>query len=178
MTKESPANPPTTGVTKKNPEKFQVILYQPEIPPNTGNILRLTAATGSSLHLVGPLGFRLDAAGVRRAGMDYRALAEVTRHADWPAYLSHESHHPGGSLYGVSTHGERLFTDCDFQPGDRFLFGSEGAGLPEALRETCQKENRLIRLPMLPGTRSLNIANSVAVILYEALRQNGFPSLQ
>ncbi|MBF0426854.1 MAG: tRNA (cytidine(34)-2'-O)-methyltransferase [Magnetococcales bacterium] len=153
---------------------FHVVLFRPEIPPNTGNIMRLCAATGVVLHLVGPLGFRLDAAAVRRAGMDYRHLATVRRHDDWDAYWA--SHPPEVPFYLFSTHGQKPYTTCVFKPGDRFLFGSEGSGLPDVLR--VQFRERLLRLPMSGAARSLNLANAVAVVVYEALRQNGFPGLE
>ncbi|MBF0176641.1 MAG: tRNA (cytidine(34)-2'-O)-methyltransferase [Magnetococcales bacterium] len=152
---------------------FHVILMCPEIPQNTGNIMRLCAATGTVLHLVGPLGFRLDAAGVRRAGMDYRHLSQVVRHDDWPSYWAT---HPGGApLYALSTHGDQPYTTCAFRPGDRLLFGSEGSGLPVDIR--TQLQPHLVRIPMLGTARSLNLANAVSVVLYEALRQNTFPNL-
>ena len=152
---------------------LHVILYQPEIPPNTGNIVRLCAASGCVLHLIGPLGFRLDGAAVRRAGMDYREWAEVKRWQDWPSYLA--EHPPQSRLFAVSTHAQTSYADWHYLPGDRFLFGSEGAGLPESIR--LAYTDTLIRIPMVPRARSLNLANSVAIILYEALRQQAFPTL-
>jgi tRNA (cytidine/uridine-2'-O-)-methyltransferase len=152
---------------------LHVILYQPEIPPNTGNIVRLCAASGCVLHLIGPLGFRLDGAAVRRAGMDYREWAEVKRWQDWPSYLA--EHPPESRLFAVSTHAKNTYGDWQYQPGDRFLFGSESAGLPESIRMSYA--NTLIRIPMVARARSLNLANSVAIVLYEALRQRAFPSL-
>nr|WP_227657446.1 tRNA (cytidine(34)-2'-O)-methyltransferase [Candidatus Magnetaquicoccus inordinatus] len=150
---------------------LHVILYQPEIPPNTGNIVRLCAASGSVLHLIGPLGFRLDAAAVRRAGMDYREWAEVRRWDDWSHYLT--AHPPESRLFAVSTHATRFYNDWRYQPGDRFLFGSESAGLPSSLRHSFAES--LIRIPMVSQARSLNLANSVSIVLYEALRQLAFP---
>ncbi|MEO5341177.1 MAG: tRNA (cytidine(34)-2'-O)-methyltransferase [Magnetococcus sp. MYC-9] len=152
---------------------FHIILYQPEIPPNTGNILRLCAASGAVLHLVGPLGFRLDAPAVRRAGMDYRLWASVQRWNDWQSYW--QSHPPQARLFPVTTRGRRSHASWRYQSGDRFLFGSEGSGLPDAIRSAHQE--RLIRIPMVEEARSLNLANSVGIILYEALRQVGFPGL-
>ena len=154
-------------------EPFHIILYQPEIPPNTGNIVRLCAATGSPLHLIGPLGFRLDAAAVRRAGMDYQGWADVRRWIDWAAYV--DAHPPASRIFPVTTRGSQRYADFSYQPGDRFLFGSEGSGLPEAIRQAHAE--RLIRLPMVPQARSLNLANSVGIILFEALRQRNFPHL-
>lgn len=152
---------------------FHIILYQPEIPPNTGNILRLCAATNTQLHLVGPLGFRLDAAAVRRAGMDYRSWAEVQRWHDWENYC--ENHPSSERLFPVSTRGSRHYGSFSYQPGDRFLFGSEGSGLPDGIRG--RYEDSLIRIPMVSQARSLNLANSVSIVLYEALRQNYFEGL-
>ena len=154
-------------------ERFHIILYQPEIPPNTGNIVRLCAAAACTLHLVGPLGFRLDAAAVRRAGMDYREWADVCRWRDWDAYA--QSHPAEARLFPVTTRGSHTYTAFSYQPGDRFLFGSEGSGLPEALLQTHAK--RLVRIPMVAKSRSLNLANSVSIILFEALRQIDFPGL-
>lgn len=152
---------------------FHVILHQPEIPPNTGNIMRLCAATGTVLHLIGPLGFRLDAAAVRRAGMDYRQWAEVRRWHDWPHYW--REHPPQARLFPVSTRGGIPYTDAPFHPGDRLLFGSEGAGLPPEL--LAAHRERVLRIPMHPGSRSLNLANAVAVVLYAALARSGFSGL-
>ncbi|MBF0161549.1 MAG: tRNA (cytidine(34)-2'-O)-methyltransferase [Magnetococcales bacterium] len=152
---------------------FHVVLYQPEIPPNTGNILRLCAASGCVLHLVGPLGFRLDAAAVRRAGMDYGEWAAVTRWNYWSSYW--QSHPPGARLFLVTTRGSMPYTACAYQNGDRFLFGAEGSGLPEAIH--AAHPHHRIRIPMLARARSLNLANSVGIILYEALRQLHFPGL-
>lgn len=152
---------------------FHVILYQPEIPPNTGNILRLCAATATVLHLVGPLGFRLDGAAVRRAGMDYRAWADVRRWNDWEHYW--QAHPTDARLFPVTTHGVRGYSEWDYRLGDRFLFGAEGAGLPETIREAHRE--CLVRIPMVGQARSLNLANSVSIVLFEALRQVGFPGL-
>ncbi len=154
-------------------ERFHVILYQPEIPPNTGNIVRLCAVTGCTLHLVGPLGFRLDGAAVRRAGMDYREWADLRRWPDWESYW--QAHPPTARLFLATTHGAGHYADRHYQPGDRFLFGSEGAGLPASLR--AAHPDTLVRIPMMAQARSLNLANSVSIILYEALRQVGFPGL-
>ncbi|MEO5371849.1 MAG: tRNA (cytidine(34)-2'-O)-methyltransferase [Magnetococcus sp. DMHC-1] len=162
-----------TETVRGTPPPFHIILLRPEIPPNTGNIMRLCAVTGAMLHLVGPLGFRLDAAAVRRAGMDYRHLNPVRRYDDWPGYWA--EHPVDTPLYAVSTRGKKSYTDCTFVPGDRFLFGSEGSGLPAEL--LAQFQAGLIRIPMLHAVRSLNLANAVSVVLYEALRQNGFTGL-
>lgn len=168
-----PASRPDLNQPLFQTEPFHIVLHEPEIPPNTGNILRLAAATGSILHLVGALGFRLDAAGCRRAGMDYRQLAVVRQHGEWRDYLRDQP--PNTRIFALSTHGGRHYAQCAFQPGDRFLFGSEGCGLPVAIREMLAEN--LLRIPMLAPARSLNLANSVAIVLYEALRQQDFPGL-
>ncbi|HIJ85523.1 MAG: tRNA/rRNA methyltransferase (SpoU) [Magnetococcales bacterium] len=152
---------------------FHVVLYQPEIPPNTGTIIRLCAATSSPLHLIGPLGFRLDAPGLRRAGMDYRDLAQISRWRDWEHYQS--SHPQSTNRLAISTKGDKHYGQWSFRPGDHLLFGSEGSGLPDDILQ--QHRPNLLRIPMTPGCRSLNLAMSVGIVLYEALRQNAFPSL-
>ncbi|MBF0455775.1 MAG: tRNA (cytidine(34)-2'-O)-methyltransferase [Magnetococcales bacterium] len=152
---------------------FDVILYQPEIPPNTGTIIRLCAATGTQLHLIGPLGFRLDAPAVKRAGMDYRELADVKRWSDWSAYR--KANDREARTFALSTKGKQAHWQPDFIPGDRFLFGSEGSGLPESVLE--KQADRIIRIPMSPKARSLNLAVSVSIVLYEALRQVEFRGL-
>lgn len=153
---------------------FDIVLYQPEIPPNTGTVIRLCAATDSRLHLIGPLGFRLDGAAVRRAGMDYRELADVRRWPDWSSYQESEGEHHARTFV-LSTHGQQPYSQRRFQPGDRFLFGSEGKGVPESIRNAYQ--GRLLRIPMIPQARSLNLAVSVSIVLYEALRQTAFGTL-
>lgn len=153
---------------------FHIVLYQPEIPPNTGTIQRLCAATGTMLHLVGPLGFRLDDRALRRAGMDYREWAAVQRHVDWPDYQ--QAHPPAARLFPVSTKGGRRPADWQYQPGDRFLFGPESRGLPGEILEA--HADRVIRIPMTEAARSLNLAMAVAIVLYEALRQNGYAGLK
>lgn len=152
---------------------LHIILYQPEIPPNTGNIIRLCAATGCQLHLVGPLGFRLDAPSVRRAGMDYQEFAEVHRYNNWEAY---QQKHPDPTrLFPITTKACQYHHQTNYQPGDRFLFGSEGSGLPKTILDNHKKN--LLRIPIIPQARSLNLANSVAIVLFEALRQIRFPGL-
>ncbi|MBF0589338.1 MAG: tRNA (cytidine(34)-2'-O)-methyltransferase [Magnetococcales bacterium] len=153
---------------------LHVILYQPEIPPNTGSVMRLCAASGTTLHLIGPLGFRLDGAGVRRAQMDYRLVKSIQRHVDWQGFQNHWQTQEG-RLFGLSTHGEKSYHQARFQPGDGLLFGSEGSGLPERVREALGE--RLVRIPMASENRSLNLAVSVGITLYEAQRQCGFPGL-
>jgi tRNA (cytidine/uridine-2'-O-)-methyltransferase len=149
---------------------FHIVLFEPEIPPNTGNVMRLAANTGATLHLVEPLGFELDDARMRRAGLDYREFAEVRLHPDLDACLAETGR---GRVFALSTRGQRLYTDVEFQAGDVLLFGPETRGLPQTLLDELGPE-RVLRLPMQPVSRSLNMANSVAVVLYEAWRQTGF----
>jgi tRNA (cytidine/uridine-2'-O-)-methyltransferase len=149
---------------------FEIVLFQPEIPPNTGNVIRLSANTGCRLHLVRPLGFALDDKQLRRAGLDYHEYADLQVHADWPAL---EAALAGRRLFAFSTRGERDFAQARFLPGDVFVFGPETRGLPPEVLACIPAERRL-RLPMRPGQRSLNLSNTVAVAVYEAWRQNGF----
>lgn len=149
---------------------FEVVLYQPEIPPNTGNIIRLCANTGVRLHLVKPLGFELDDRQLRRAGLDYHEFATVRVHEDWQACVGHFDRR---TMYAVSTKGTRPYDASQYHAGEVFVFGPETRGLPASLLESFPKERRL-RLPMLPDSRSLNLSNAVAVIVYEAWRQIGY----
>jgi tRNA (cytidine/uridine-2'-O-)-methyltransferase len=149
---------------------FDVILYQPEIPPNTGNIIRLCANTGVRLHLVKPLGFSLDDRQMRRAGLDYREYATVQVYDDWPACALHFARQ---CLFAVTTKGVQRYDANTYQPGDAFLFGPETRGLPTDLLAQFSAERR-IRVPMRPDSRSLNLSNSVAIVIYEALRQQDF----
>ncbi|MFT4172486.1 MAG: tRNA (cytidine(34)-2'-O)-methyltransferase [Rhodocyclaceae bacterium] len=149
---------------------FHVVLHQPEIPPNTGNVMRLCANSGVHLHLVEPLGFDLSDKHLARAGMDYRDLINVTRHPDWAACQQALAGH---RFFALTTRGSRPYAEVAFAPGDVFVFGAESSGLPEALRESFAPEQRL-RIPMRPDCRSLNLSNSVAIIVYEAWRQHGF----
>ena len=149
---------------------FHVVLYQPEIPPNTGNIIRLCANTGASLHLIRPLGFELDDRRLRRAGLDYHEFASIQTHDSLEIFL--ESVRPR-RLYSCSTRGNTRYTDARFQAGDALLFGPETRGLPQAILDACAPEQRLT-IPMLAGNRSLNLSNAVAIILYEAWRQLQF----
>ena len=149
---------------------FNVVLFEPEIPPNTGNIIRLSANCGFRLHLIHPLGFSLDERSLRRAGLDYHDLAQVIEHASFAEYLA--SANPE-RLFACTTRGDALYTDFQYRPEDSFLFGPESRGLPEDIRQSPEIE-RAIRIPMLENSRSLNLANSVSVIVYEAWRQNGF----
>ena len=149
---------------------FNVILFEPEIPPNTGNVMRLCANLGARLHLVEPLGFRLEDRLLRRAGLDYREWVEVAVHPDLPGCLASL----GGPLpYALSTRGVRPYHEPAYVGGERFLFGPETRGLPAEVLEMLPAERRL-RIPMRPGNRSLNLSNAVAVVLYEAWRQTGF----
>ncbi|MBK1705593.1 tRNA (cytidine(34)-2'-O)-methyltransferase [Halochromatium glycolicum] len=149
---------------------FHVILYQPEIPPNTGNVMRLCANTGAQLHLVGVLGFELDDRRLRRAGLDYRDWVGVQRHPDLASCCGRLG---APRLFTLSTRGLKTYADVRFAPGDAFLFGPETRGLPPEVRDGVPAEQRL-RLPMRPGNRSLNLSNAVAVVVYEAWRQQGF----
>ena len=151
---------------------FNIVLVEPEIPPNTGNVIRLAANTGCRLHLIEPLGFSMDDKHMLRAGLDYHEYAEVTRHASWQAFVSAQAPEPS-RLFALTTHGSSAVHDARFQPGDWLVFGSETKGLAPALRETFNPTQRL-RLPMLAGQRSLNLSNAVAVTVFEAWRQNGF----
>lgn len=149
---------------------FQIVLFQPEIPPNTGNVIRLAANTGCSLHLVEPLGFDVGAASLRRAGLDYAEFAEVRVHADWSAC---EAALGAARLFAFSTKGTQRYDTVAFQPGDAFVFGPETRGLPLELLQSLPPERRL-RLPLRPGNRSLNLSNTVAIAVYEAWRQQDF----
>jgi tRNA (cytidine/uridine-2'-O-)-methyltransferase len=149
---------------------FHVILHQPEIPPNTGNVIRMCANTGCTLHLVHPLGFSVDDAQVRRAGLDYREMARVRQHPDIDAALAAV----GGRVFAIETSGRKRYTEERFEAGDAFLFGRETVGLPQNVLARLPAE-RVLRLPMHPGNRSLNLSNAVAVVVFEAWRQLGFP---
>jgi tRNA (cytidine/uridine-2'-O-)-methyltransferase len=149
---------------------FQVVLFQPEIPPNTGNIIRLCANTGAQLHLVSPLGFRLDDRDLRRAGLDYHEYAEVRVHKDWKTCQLALS---ARREFALSTRGGQRYDAVSFNPGDAFVFGPETRGLPEEMLAGFAPDRRL-RLPMRAGNRSLNLSNAVAVVVYEAWRQVGF----
>lgn len=151
---------------------IHVALYQPEIPPNTGNIIRLCANTGARLHLIQPLGFRMDDRDLRRAGLDYHEYAEVRQHASLEALLDAL---PGSRLLGFSTKGQTRHDQMQYTDRDILLFGPESRGLPEDVLDRIPAERRL-RIPMLPHRRSLNLSNAVAVAVYEAWRQQGFSS--
>lgn len=149
---------------------FHIVLYQPEIPPNTGNIIRLCANAGMALHLIEPMGFALDEKKVRRAGLDYRDMTNVTIHSDLENCL--EQIKPN-KVYACTTKGSSCYADAAYVPGDALLFGPETRGLPEDLIFSMPEEQR-IKIPMQPGSRSLNLSNAVAIISHEAWRQNGF----
>lgn len=149
---------------------FDIVLYQPEIPPNTGNIIRLAANTGATLHLVEPLGFRLDDRELKRAGLDYHEYAGLIVHKDWDAACDYLQ---GRRMFAFSTHALRRHTEPEYRAGDALLFGPETRGLPEEIRN-CVPEAQRLRLPLRPGNRSLNLSNAVAVAVYEAWRQQGF----
>ncbi len=151
---------------------FHIVLVHPEIPPNTGNVIRLAANTGCSLHLVEPLGFSMDDKLLRRAGLDYHEWAQVKRHASWAALLAAETPDPA-RCFAFTTKGSQPMHSQDFRPGDWLVFGSEGAGLPNTLRDSFPSTQRL-RLPMRPEQRSLNLSNAVAVAVFEGWRQNGY----
>ena len=148
---------------------FSIALYQPEIPPNTGNIIRLCANTGCQLNLIGPLGFSMNEKQLRRAGLDYHQYSEVKSWENWHQFHQQAS----GRLLSVSTRNQRHYSDFNYQPRDVLLFGSETHGLPEEIREQVAIENRLT-IPMQKDSRSLNLSNSVAIVVYEAWCQHGF----
>ena len=145
---------------------FQIALYQPEIPPNTGNIIRLCANAGCKLHLIHPLGFSMETKKLRRAGLDYRDLAVVQEHESWEHFLEEQG---ANRIFAFSTKAEKTYSDISYQADDIFLFGPETRGLPDDLMAKLPKE-QLLRLPMLASSRSLNLSNTVAIATYEALR--------
>ena len=151
---------------------FHIVLVHPEIPPNTGNVIRLAANTGCTLHLVEPLGFSMEDKLLRRAGLDYHETAAVQRHADWPA-LRAQHRALGGRWFAFTTRGAQPFAAQRWQPGDWFVFGAETASLPAGVLQDFADGER-VRLPMRPGQRSLNLSNTVAVVVFEAWRQQGY----
>lgn len=153
---------------------FHIVLYQPEIPPNTGNIIRLCANTGSHLHVVHPLGFELDDKRLRRAGLDYHEFASVLQHQNLNDCLASM---PNQRVFALSTRGRQRYDQVAYQAGDIFLFGPETRGLPQTVLDSLPAEQRL-RLPMMNGQRSLNLSNTAAIMLYEAWRQMDFPEAQ
>ncbi|MEO5698367.1 MAG: tRNA (uridine(34)/cytosine(34)/5-carboxymethylaminomethyluridine(34)-2'-O)-methyltransferase TrmL [Burkholderiaceae bacterium] len=151
---------------------FNIVLVHPEIPPNTGNVIRLAANTGCSLHLIEPLGFTMDDRQLRRAGLDYHEYAPVHRHASWAAFVDLERP-DAARLFAFTTRGRQAFAMVAWQRGDWLVFGSETAGLPTPLRDSFDDAHR-VRLPLRADQRSLNLSNAVAVAVFEAWRQNGY----
>lgn len=152
---------------------MHIILHQPEIPGNTGNIGRTCVATGTPLHLIEPLGFRLDEKAIRRAGMDYWKDLDVHRYVNFEDF---QEKNPNAKIWFATTKAKKMYTEAVFEPDDYIMFGKESAGIPEEI--LIEHQENCIRIPMSPDIRSLNLSNSVAVVLYEALRQNGFCGLQ
>ena len=152
---------------------MHIVLHQPEIPANTGNIGRTCVATGTSLHLIEPLGFRLDEKQIKRAGMDYWDKLDLHTYINYDDF---KAKNPGAKVYMATTKAHKKYTDVKFGPDDFIMFGKESAGIPEEI--LVDNEDMCIRIPMLEDIRSLNLANSVAITLYEALRQNDFPGLE
>ncbi|MEF7614786.1 tRNA (cytidine(34)-2'-O)-methyltransferase [Aquincola sp. MAHUQ-54] len=151
---------------------FRIVLVEPQIPPNTGNVIRLAANTGCELHLVEPLGFLMEDKLLQRAGLDYHEYADVRRHASWQAFVDRQAPDPR-RCFAFTTHGSQPLGSVAWQPGDWLIFGSESAGLAPALREGFPPAQR-VRLPMRAGQRSLNLSNAVAVAVFEAWRQHGY----
>lgn len=158
------------GERRDNARVLHVVLHQPEIPPNTGNVIRLCANSGAALHLIRPLGFELDHAKLRRAGLDYHEFARVDVHDDLDAFVATVK---PNRLFALSTRGVARYDTITYADGDAVMFGSETCGLPQSVLDALPPEQRL-RLPMQPGNRSLNLSNAVAVVVYEAWRQRGF----
>jgi tRNA (cytidine/uridine-2'-O-)-methyltransferase len=152
---------------------MHVILHQPEIPSNTGNIGRTCVATGTSLHLIEPLGFHLDEKAVKRSGMDYWPLLDVSRYINFEEF---QKMHPGVKIWMATTKAKQIYTEVSYGPDDYIMFGKESAGIPEEI--LVEHQENCIRIPMQEEIRSLNLANSVAIVLYEALRQNQFSHMQ
>lgn len=169
-----PDNPPHSvsepAATPAAP-RLNLVLYQPEIPPNTGNIIRLAANTGAQLHLIRPLAFELDDKRLRRAGLDYGEWQDMQVHDDWDSFLARCQPR---NLYAISTKGQRFYTDAAFCHGDYVVFGPETRGLPTDILQQ-QAADKILRIPMQPHSRSMNLSNAVSVIVYEAWRQMGFP---
>ena len=153
--------------------KLNIVLHEPEIPANTGNIGRTCVATGTRLHLIEPLGFRLNEKSIKRAGMDYWEHLDVTRYINFEDFLEKN---PGAKIYMATTKGQHVYTEVNYEPDCYIMFGKESAGIPEEI--LVKNPDTCIRIPMLSEIRSLNLSNSVAVVLYEALRQNNFESMK
>ncbi len=149
---------------------FNIVLFEPEIPPNTGNIIRLCANTGAKLHLIHPLGFDMNEKSLRRAGLDYIDQSIIHHYDNYQDYINRQG---SESLYAISTKGTQTYSDCQFNENDSFIFGPETRGLPTEIREAFDSE-KVLRIPMLENSRSLNLSNSASIILYEAWRQNGY----
>lgn len=149
---------------------FHIVLYEPEIPPNTGNIIRLCANTGSDLHIIHPAAFTLDDKKLRRAGLDYREFANINEYVNFDEYKQIVN---PPRIFALSTKGKTIYSDVEFNAGDSFLFGPETRGLPTNILQTMP-ENQILRIPMLENSRSLNLSNTAALVLYEAWRQTGF----
>ena len=152
---------------------LNIVLFEPEIPANTGNIGRTCVATGTRLHLIEPLGFRLNEKSIKRAGMDYWEHLDVTRYMNFEEFLEKN---PGAKIYMATTKGQHVYTEVNYEPDCYIMFGKESAGIPEEI--LVEHPDNCIRIPMLSEIRSLNLSNSVAVVLYEALRQNNFESMK
>lgn len=152
---------------------LNIVLFQPEIPANTGNIGRTCVATNTRLHLIEPLGFRLNEKEVKRAGMDYWEHLDVTRYINYEDFLAKN---PGAKIWMATTKAKHVYTEVEFGPDDYIMFGKESAGIPEEI--LIENEETCIRIPMLPKIRSLNLSNSVSIVLYEALRQQNFANMQ
>ena len=152
--------------------ELNIVLYEPEIPANTGNIGRTCVATGTKLHLIEPLGFRLDEKALKRAGMDYWKDLDVTTYVNWDDFCEKN---PNAKIYMATTKGRHVYSDVSYEPDCFIMFGKESAGIPEEI--LVENEETTIRIPMYGEIRSLNLGNSVAIVLYEALRQQGFPKL-
>ena len=156
---------------------FHIVLFEPEIPPNTGNVIRLCANTGAALHLIKPLGFDIDKRAVRRAGLDYRWMAAVEVHEDFPACRAALRAAGAGRWWAIETGGTQRYDEARYAPGDVLLFGSEGKGLPPAVMQEIRLVHgteAVLGIPMREGNRSLNLSNAVTLVTYEAWRQNGF----
>ncbi len=152
---------------------LNIVLFEPEIPSNTGNIGRTCVATGTRLHLIEPLGFRLNEKALKRAGMDYWKDLDVTTYMNYEEFLEKN---PGAKIYMATTKGSRLYTEASYEPDCYLMFGKESGGIPEEI--LVENQETAIRIPMMGDIRSLNLSNSVAIVLYEALRQNGFADMQ
>lgn len=164
----------SSTTTDKLAHMFNIVLYQPEIPPNTGNIIRLCANTGCYLHLIEPLGFDLDDKKLRRAGLDYHEWADVQTYPSLQACTLELANK--GSIYAISTRGKQNYSAISYSPGDSLVFGPETRGLPQDYLDSLSA-NKILRLPMLENSRSLNLSNTAAIVVYEALRQTGFKGL-